>query len=192
MNWLRRQAPNPASTASGVSAADDQAYRYGAELLAQARDELNRADSKASILLAAVGVALGAVTSGIVASGWSPSRLPTTLTVVWWIGTAIVAGGVAALLAAVYPRRRRRAVRSGRRPGDIAYYADVAAFQSAHEVTSAIRRSADHDLELLAEQLLHVSQIAGRKYRLVGWGIWLVAVGVVCALTTFLVSSSGA
>ena len=41
---------------------DERAHRYAAKLLSQAREELNRVDTKASILLAGVGVALGAVT----------------------------------------------------------------------------------------------------------------------------------
>jgi Pycsar effector protein len=158
-------------------------------LLAQGREELNRVDTKASILLAAVGVALGAVVGGLATRGWSPFRLPLVLALVWWVGVAAAGAGITCLLAAVYPRHRQLVTPSAGGPhGYVGYYADIATYRSAAEVTRAIIRSSRRDLDLISEQLLQVSRIVHRKYRLLGLGIWLVTVGVACGIVALLLS----
>jgi hypothetical protein len=180
--WLthryRRTATRSASP--GREGEDERARRYAAELLTQAREELNRADAKASILLAGVGVALGAVVGTIVTKGWSPFQLPIYRAFVWWAGAAAIAAGSVALLAAVYPRRRQLGESCGAGVRYFGYYFDVAGARSAAEVAATIRQSAARELELVAEQLLQVSLIVDRKYRLVRWAMWMLAAGVSC------------
>ena len=173
---------------------DERAHRYAAKLLSQAREELNRVDTKASILLAGVGVALGAVAGTIVTKGWSPFRLPLGKALLWWAGAAAISVGSAALLAAVYPRRRRALGGSG---GDrdryFSYYADVAGSRSAAEVAAVaarIRQSAAREFELVAEQLLQVSLIVDRKYSLVRWAMWMLAAGVTCEVAMVLLNAA--
>ena len=72
---------------------DERAIRYAGKLLAHAREELNRVDTKASILLAGVGVAIGAVVGTIVTRGWTPFRLPLGQAVLWWAGAAAISAG---------------------------------------------------------------------------------------------------
>jgi hypothetical protein len=181
---LKKPAPTPHT-------ADDHARQYAASLLAQAREELTRVDTKASIMLAAVGVALGVVLGDLVSRGWSPFRLPFAAVLVWWVGVATVSVGIVSLLAAVYPRHRRQMSSSAGEPQEyVGYYADVATYRSVAEVINAIKRSAGRDLELIAEQLLQVSRIADRKYRLVSWGVWLLVIGVACALSALLINAA--
>ncbi|GAA3225575.1 hypothetical protein [Nonomuraea helvata] len=52
---LSRQRPDPRQLA------EQDACAYGAQLLAEAREELNRADSKAQVLLGIVGIGLGSL-----------------------------------------------------------------------------------------------------------------------------------
>jgi len=174
-----------------VQDVDERAIRYAGKLLAHAREELNRVDTKASILLAGVGVAIGAVVGTIVTRGWTPFRLPLGQAVLWWAGAAAISAGSTTLLAAVYPRRRRPLGGSGgERDLYIGYYADVAVSRSAAELVASIRQSAPRELELTAEQLLQVSLIVERKYNLVRGAIWLLAAGVACDVAVVLINAS--
>jgi hypothetical protein len=147
---------------------------------------LNRIDTKASILLAGVGAALGAVVGSILAKGWSPFRLPVVPAVLWWAGAVAVGVGSSALLGAVYPRYRPHQVTDARRSRYFGYYADVAGYRSAAEVAATIRESAARELELAAEQLLQVSLIVDRKYGLVRWAVWMLAIGMACTIAMVL------
>ena len=190
--WIRYGRKVPRRGNSSAQDVDDRAIRYAAKLLAQAREELNRVDAKASILLAGVGVAIGAVAGTIVTRGWKPFRLPLGQAVLWWAGAAAISAGSAVLLAAVYPHRRRRPLdgSAGERDQHIGYYADVAVARSAAELAASIRQSATRELELVAEQLLQVSLIVERKYNLVRAAIWLLAAGVACGVAVVLINAS--
>jgi hypothetical protein len=189
---LRRRRDEAARLkAAAAQAADERARRYATALLTQAREELVRVDTKASIMLAAAGVALGVVLGDLVSHGWSPFRLPVAPAVIWWIGVAAVFGGTLSLLAAVYPRNRQHsASATAGQNGFLGYYADVAVYRSTFDVINAIRRSAERDLELMAEQILQVSRLADRKYRLLGWGVWLLVVGVACGGSALLINAA--
>jgi hypothetical protein len=76
--WLRRQrSTDPlqgdAATQGDVDGRHRQTDEYARLLLAEAREELGRADQKASLLLAAASVAIAAIVTGLVGSGWKPS-----------------------------------------------------------------------------------------------------------------------
>src|SRR5260370_8167133 len=73
---LRRSRTSLRKVDAAPHTADDHARQYAAFLLVQAREELIRVDTKASIMLAAVGVALGVVLGDLVSRSWSPFRLP--------------------------------------------------------------------------------------------------------------------
>jgi Pycsar effector protein len=189
--WSRCRKSAPRDPKPSAPCADERARRYATELLAHAREELNRVDTKASILLAAAGIALSAVAGALVSRGWSPFRLHAAAAFLWWLGTGTVTGGIAALLAAIYPRHRPRSSPLSREPqANFGYYADVISYGSVANVMSAIRRSAKDELQSIAEQLLHVSQIVDRKYRLVGWGVWMLAAGVACDATALLIHAA--
>jgi hypothetical protein len=188
---LQRDRTGLQKAAPAAHNTSDHVRQYAAALLVQAREELSRVDTKASIMLAAAGVALGIVLGDLVARGWSPFRLPIAAALVWWVGVANVSVGIMALLAAVYPRHRRQIAPTVGEPREyVGYYADVASYRSTDEVIKAIRRSAGRDLELMAEQLLQVSKIADRKYRLLSWGVWLLVVGVAGAVSALLINAA--
>ena len=58
---------------SGSSTNDSTKYREA--LLTETREELQKADSKASILLAASGIAAGALLSATLSGQWTPNKL---------------------------------------------------------------------------------------------------------------------
>lgn len=142
-------------------------------LLSEARDELVRADNKASILLAILGVALSAVVAGVMTVSWSPGKLAVPWSVMWAIGAAAVLVSVASLVAAVYPRTER-----GRddEPG-IYYFRDVTRIRTRDQLQSRIEATTPNPLGRLVDQLWAVSGVVNRKYTLIRVAIWAGMLG---------------
>ena len=153
----------------------------GADILRAAREELARADAKATTLFATAGVAVGAVLSGVISGQWSPMRLRgDTAQWFWWAGAAAAAVALACLAAAVYPRTRRR----GRNSKITAYFGDAARLshdELAHSLTRATSTRSTVD------QLYEISRIVERKYALLKIGFCLMGLGaVLCVLSVLL------
>ncbi|MEU0482414.1 Pycsar system effector family protein [Streptosporangium sp. NPDC006013] len=164
-------------------AAEENACAYGTQLLQETREELNRADTKAQVLLGIVGIGLGGVIGGLLAGSWSPFELSNNIEWLWWAGAAAALASVVMLAGAVYPRLDRR-----KRSDAVMYYADVIRFESATVVSSALMRSSALDLERIADQLYRVSHIVSRKYRLIRWGFWLLLSGMVATMSAPLIN----
>src|SRR5687768_6640617 len=76
-----------------------------AAMLAEAREELTRADGKASMLLSALGIAVGVVAGAILAGDWNPhDNLHRPWELIWWIGCTLMGAAGALLGAAIYPK----------------------------------------------------------------------------------------
>jgi hypothetical protein len=150
-------------------------------LLAEAREELNRADQKASLLLTALGVAIGAVVGGIFAAGWSPAKLNPDWVWCGWSGAIGLATAVASLLGAVYPRISRP--ETGSNGPKLFYFEQAVSFDNAEQLRAAIQvGAADADLAVAAE-LMHVSRIACTKYKWLRRGIWAASASLtLCAV----------
>ncbi|WP_431916354.1 Pycsar system effector family protein [Nonomuraea jabiensis] len=164
-------------------AAEDDACEYGTQLLKEAREELNRADAKAQVLLGIVGIGLGAVTGGLLAGSWSPFEMSNAVEWLWWVGAAAALASVVVLAGAVYPRLDQR-----KGNGVVMYYADVFHLDSTATVASALMRSSALDLERVADQLYRVSRIVGQKYRLIRWGFWLLLSGMSATVSAALIN----
>lgn len=155
---------------------------YATSLLSGAREEIDRADAKASILLAASGVAAGALVAGLAAGTWTPLKLQVATQWVWWLGVVESAMGICCLALAVYPRERKN---DSGVPWTVLYYGDVLAYQTTAQLVTALNRSAEAKIERIADQLRHVSWIVDQKYRLIRWGmraLFLAAVTIAAAL----------
>ncbi len=148
---------------------------YAAGLLAEAREELNRADQKAAMLLAATSVAIGAVIAGFIASGWSPTSLGPPWTAVWWLGSGLAFAGTIALAISIYPRIGTSKGAGAQR---LFYFGNASEFEDTSAIKRALGEAAADPLERTADQLLHVSQIVRRKYRSIQVAMWCLAVGV--------------
>jgi hypothetical protein len=158
--------------------ADDATLTYATSLLRNARDELTRADAKASILLAASGVVVGALLAGLIAGTWTPFKMHIAGLCLWWVGVGEAAIGIWCLAWVVYPRSPRHRPRES---WAVAYYGDVIGFQATSELVTALRRSAETNIEQVADQLRQISRIAHHKYRLIRWGMRML---LLAALTT--------
>jgi pycsar effector protein len=164
------------------SSPDEGILIYATSLLSGAREEIDRADAKASILLAASGVAAGALVAGLAAGTWTPLKLQAAIQWVWWLGVAESAMGICCLALAVYPRERKN---DSGVPWTVLYYGDVLAYRTTAQLVAALNRSAETKIERIADQLRHVSWIVDHKYRLIRWGmrgLFLAAVTIVAAL----------
>jgi len=160
---------------------------YAASLLSGAREEIDRADAKASILLAASGVAAGALVAGLTAGTWTPLKLQVATQWIWWLGVAESAVGIGCLALAVYPRERKN---DSGVPRTVLYYGDVLAYRTTAQLVTALNRSAETKIERIADQLRHVSWIVDHKYRLIRWGmraLFLAAVTIAAALVINLI-----
>lgn len=153
-----------------------QAFAHATQLFAEAREELNRADTKAQVLLGVAGVGIGAVTGGLLAGSWSPLMLHPALRWFWWLGAGCAMGALFCLSKAVYPRLTNRAF-------GITYFGDVRRYRSTAEIADALRNSSgDRNVAAVAEQIRVVSIIVMKKYTLIRWGFWLLLASVVATV----------
>jgi MFS family permease len=149
------------------------------ELLTDSREELARADGKASMLLSALGVAVGVIAAALLAGDWSPDRLHHGYRIVWWVGLGFAAAGSLALCLAVWPRIRHHL------PGPSAtYFDEIALLGSIEKVKAAL--VATDAAERTLTQLVAISRIARRKYILIRWAMRLLGIAVVLVLTAVI------
>lgn len=143
-----------------------------AVILVETREELTRADGKASTLLAALGVAISVIGGSILAGSWTPHRLEHAYRIVWWIGVGFGASGSVALCAAVWPRIKHRL------EGPAAtYFDDIALLGDIEKVKKALAQTTNEERTLV--QLITLSKIARRKYMLIRWALALLALATV-------------
>src|SRR3954452_18945096 len=83
---------------------EEKVQQYTEALLKETREELIRADAKASLLFAATGVVLAAVLTGIISGKWNPGDLKAGATGAFILGATAYAVAVISLGYAVWPR----------------------------------------------------------------------------------------
>lgn len=145
-------------------------------LLDETREELNRADSKASILVAALGIVI-AVTGGAVLGGdvtLTGERL--VVQVAGLASAASLLAGLALLGAAVYPST------GAAERGAARYYADFAQYDRPTDLQAALDSEARNLPDRHVRQLQTLSQIVCTKYRQIRRAIALTAIGLSAAL----------
>ncbi|HZG06241.1 MAG TPA: Pycsar system effector family protein [Streptomyces sp.] len=149
--------------------------RAGERLLAELRAEIGRADAKAAVLVAAMGVSTAAWTGAVAVAGtWEPGRPAWPGLLLWWTGCLAWAASLACLLAAVAPRYRR----GSWTPGDtLAYFHDIREAAEADELREALRRTEERPLDSLVDALTDTSRIAAAKHRWVRAALACFAVG---------------
>jgi Family of unknown function (DUF5706) len=182
--WRRRRRGTVNDVEGHEEGGEARAITSAEPVLAAVREELNRADTKTSILLAATAAVIAAILAGTVAGDWSPTQLTGWREVLWWAATAVAGVAVLLLAAAIYPRTKRQ---RGGRSDAIAYYGDVVIFSDHQELRAALERSARRDMDRLTDQVYQVGRIVVRKYRLLAAGMWALLVSAVgCSLAVAL------
>ncbi|MFC1409165.1 Pycsar system effector family protein [Streptacidiphilus sp. N1-12] len=165
-------------TGSGVSAGSGTAA--GTRLLAELRDEIVRADNKASVLVATLGIAAGLVGGLLTGHDWSPGRLGPVPATAWWLGTVSLGVALVALLLAIRPRYRK----SGWRPGlPLTYFQDINQAAALGRLADALADTERDASAALLTSLTSNSLIVARKHQCVRTG--LAAFGLSAVLLAF-------
>jgi hypothetical protein len=153
----------------------DSALRQAQVLLSETRDELNKADSKVSVLLATSGVMASVLAgSGLVAHG-RLTHLPIWAQILWWLGVLAGTSGIVALATALMPRMRHH-----EEPFNVRYFGHAATFSSPAELSTALQQTQGQEADRAIDQLWVTSRIVVRKYVRIRYA--LIAYGAAVSL----------
>lgn len=147
----------------------------GAQLLSDLRVEINRADSKATVLVGMLGMSVGVLGASLTDRRWSPTQLSAAAAVLWWAGVASLVTALVSLLLAVIPRYRKSRWRPG---APLTYFGDVRRASQAGWLVTALADTGREPTAGLLTTLTEISRIAARKHAWIRVG--LIAFG--CAV----------
>jgi len=143
------------------------------QMLQEARSDVQAADQKASILLAAAGIGIGALLGGLLSGEWNPALLGCAASVLWWYGATSLAIAVVSAGAAVWPRIGR-----GRLEDPVYYWGQVATYPNLEILNAALDVFPPDPVSRTRHQLFNLSKIVSRKYRLIQYCIGFGVVSV--------------
>ena len=156
---------------------------YLAQLLMEAREEVLHADSKASIILAGLGVGVGAILGGIIASDWEPSDLSNRFEWIWWVGVLALAFAVVTSAASVWPRFRPQDKGSGA----VYFWGDTRDIKGSSELLNSLEKKPLDMSARNADQFLALSEIVITKYTLIRRALLSAGAGAtLCAIAVIL------
>lgn len=157
--------------------------RTAERLLAELRTEIARADSKASILVAALGMSAGGTGSLLAGHRWTPDSLSAPAAFAWWAGALCLTLSLLSLLLAVLPRYRG----SPWVPGcPVSYFGDIQQAARAGQLNTALATTERDPVVGLAAALTETSRIAIRKHQWISAGLFAFCVGTVLLLGAVL------
>ncbi|MEV0121011.1 Pycsar system effector family protein [Streptomyces sp. NPDC050703] len=158
------RATNPRPTAPRPAPAPDPGTGVAERLLADLRVEIARADSKAAVLVAALGVAAGVFSSLLARHGWSPAALSVPGSSTWWSGVLALAVALLSMLMAVLPRYD--STRTGWSPGaPLSYFGDIQRAARSGHLAQALAETEQAPLLGTLTALTETSRIALRKHQ---------------------------
>lgn len=152
----RRSVPTSAKT---LPESVDSRHQYARQLLAETREELARADAKASLLFSAFGVISSAVGAVLIADDWSPFQLANGVEWMWWGGVAASVIALLLLGLAVIPRIRHATHRER-----LYFFGHVAEYKKFDEFAKALGKKPPDSYDRTLDQVWVISRIAKRKY----------------------------
>ncbi|MFG3228394.1 Pycsar system effector family protein [Kitasatospora sp. NPDC048194] len=155
----------------------------GAALLAELRTEIARADSKAAVLVAALGVIVGTLGGLLTSNGWAPHQLSVPARILLAAGGLGIAVSLVSLLLAVLPRYGRSSWRPGRPLG---YFGDIRRAAEQGLLAEALAESEQLAAEAVRTALAENSLIASRKHSWVRVGILAFGAGLFPLVTALL------
>ena len=150
-------------------------------LLVETRDELARADDKATTLLAVNGILIAAVLAGIIAGDFAPGALSSWREPAFWCGAVAVLLSEALLCAAVFPQ----VWHPRESPVPPRYFGHVARIGTTQELRDALAH--DDATDRAVSELFVLARVAVRKYRLIAGAEVALAGGVVACAAAVLV-----
>ncbi|MER5539282.1 Pycsar system effector family protein [Streptomyces mirabilis] len=150
--------------------------RTAERLLEELRSEIARADSKASVLVAALGMTAGVFSGLLAGRNWSPSSLSAPGTAVWWTGALALASALFALLLAVLPRYRAGSWAPGR---PLCFFGDIQQAVREGQLATALADTDRDPAAGLTAALTETSRIAARKHQWIRTGLIAFCAGTV-------------
>jgi MFS family permease len=146
----------------------------------ETREELNKADAKATTLTSIVGLILGAFLAGAIAGDFTPQRFSDGIEWLFWTGVVLASAAEVALCLAVFPRRKPKGSKE-----ELEYFAQVAQFKTIETFKAALLE-AGNEFERLASQVYVLSKIVVHKYTLIRMALLMLAAGVLCCTASAL------
>ncbi|MEU4890736.1 Pycsar system effector family protein [Streptomyces sp. NPDC044780] len=162
------------TSGGGASAAAD--IEAAERLLADLHAEIARADGKAAVLVAALGMTAGIVTALLANSSWTPDQLSTVGSLAWWTGTLALALALFALLMTVLPRYGGKAWTPGQ---PLAYFSDIRRAARLGRLATALTDTAGAPVSGLLAALTETSRIASVKHQWIRTGLIAFCCGAV-------------
>ncbi|GAA3884789.1 Pycsar system effector family protein [Streptomyces sedi] len=158
-----------------TTTADGFSVPLAEQLLNEVRVEIARADSKAALLVAALGLGTGLFGGMVANGGWSPGALTAGGQLLWWLGLAALFLALAAFLLAVAPR-----LPGGWVAGEpLTYFGDIDRAARGGVLREALAATGGTPRDRLARALEVNSRIATSKLRWVRFGLVTSGLGIV-------------
>ncbi|WP_238782741.1 Pycsar system effector family protein [Streptomyces monomycini] len=142
-------------------------------LLKVVREEINRADTKASVMMTGATAALVLLFGR---DGQLPA-LPAVRAALLLGGAALWALGIAMFVVAVLPRTRTAA------DGHLTFFPQLTGGATAEALLPRVALAGRDPGQWAVEQACALGRILGAKYRWLRWGVGCLAAGGCCALT---------
>ncbi|GAA2503479.1 Pycsar system effector family protein [Streptomyces gobitricini] len=171
-------SPDPAAPAAVP------AFDAAARLLADLRSEIARADHKASVLVAALGMTAGVVSGLLAGRGWGPGALSLPGAAAWWAGTGALALALLALLMAIVPRYGAADWEPGQ---PLSYFGDIQEAVRRGLLAEALAETERAGAVSLIAALTENSRIAARKHQWIRTGVLAFSAGAVLLPASLLV-----
>ncbi|MFI5620866.1 Pycsar system effector family protein [Streptomyces sp. NPDC051567] len=153
-------------------------------LLAELRAEIARADSKASVLVGALGMTAGLVSALLAGQRWQPGLLSTAGTAVWYTGAGALVVALQSLLLAVLPRYRTDAWQSGT---PLSYFGDIRSAYRQGRLAEALADTERDPGTSLVAALAENSRIAARKHQWIRTGLAAFCTGALLLPVALLI-----
>ncbi|MFD5568184.1 Pycsar system effector family protein [Streptomyces cadmiisoli] len=173
-------APAPATDATAAVRRAELCER----LLTDLRTEIARADSKAAVLVAALGMTAGVFSGLLAGRNWSPAALSAPGTALWWAGVASLALSLFALLLAVLPRYRTGTWAPGQ---PLSYFGDIQRAVRAGRLDTALADTEADPAAGLTAALTETSRIAWRKHQWIRIGLIAFCAGTLLLPASLLI-----
>lgn len=154
------------------------------DLLKETREEINRADSKANLLLTGAGLGVTALVAGLVAGDLNPLDADWVVTLLAALSAICLALGLVATGAAVFPRLGTPS------PGHARWFTEIAEHEDTASLAKALRTDVPDSERRELQQLLVLSRLVWRKYRLIRAGELVLGLGLLFAGAAAIVDAA--
>lgn len=156
---------------------------YVRRLLEETREEVIRADSKASLLLAGAGIVVGILASGPISGDVSFGERGAFIELLVYMAGLALLTGVVLVGCAVYPRL------GSAEPGRARWFGEVHQYDGDQQALAAAVQFETQNRGRDLQQVAALAAIVSLKYKLTQAGMWSLGAGfVVTCLAALLVA----